>query len=203
MISSLVLDIAARFAPGLVRRLAGDTAGDIAERLLSIGRAVTGASSPEEIRARLDADAEAAAEFQRQAAALDAELERAYLADRQDARSRDLELAKLGRRNVRGDVLAFAAILGLIATIALAFFAPVPDGPARDLVLLLGGALVVMVKDVYQFEFGSSRGSKDKDEALALSQVWRDRDAERRAPSSSADGGRPLPAAAGGSGASG
>jgi hypothetical protein len=62
--------------------------------------------------------------------------------------------------NWRADTLAVGAMVGLIALIWTLLFVPLPDGPARDTLLLLAGALVTIVKDVYTFEFGSSRGSK-------------------------------------------
>jgi hypothetical protein len=42
----------------------------------------------------------------------------------------------------------------------------IPEGPTRDILLILSGALVAIVKDVYGFEFGSSRGSEAKTEQL-------------------------------------
>lgn len=159
--------LAGRFAPGLVRRIAGDRAGDVAEHVVDLARRVTGQNDPAAIQAELEANAEAAAEFMRQAAEYEHELELAYLADVADARDRDIELARLGRDNRRADVLAWAAIAGLIAVLVLLFFRDVPDGPARDVILLLGGALIAIVKDVYAFEFGSSRGSKNKDALLS------------------------------------
>lgn len=95
------------------------------------------------------------------------EEKRAYLADRQDARARDVSLAKAKGGNWRGDALAVIAILGLVALILALLFVQIPQGPARDVLLMLSGGLVAIVKDVYAFEFGSSRGSKDKDAALA------------------------------------
>jgi hypothetical protein len=42
----------------------------------------------------------------------------------------------------------------------------IPEGPTRDILLILSGALVAIAKDVYGFEFGSSRGSEVKTEQL-------------------------------------
>ena len=43
-----------------------------------------------------------------------AELEKAYLSDRQSARARDIALAQVGRSNTRADILAFLAVAGLV-----------------------------------------------------------------------------------------
>lgn len=91
-----------------------------------------------------------------------AELE---IEDRDSARKRDMTKG----RNVRGDVLAFVAIGGLVALVLALLFVQLESGPARDVLLILAGGLVAIVKDVYGFEFGSSRGSKEKDAVLAVS----------------------------------
>ncbi|HTJ64762.1 MAG TPA: hypothetical protein VL899_13230 [Alphaproteobacteria bacterium] len=92
--------------------------------------------------------------------------EDAASADRVAARSRDERLTQAGRRNIRADVLAYAAVAGLISLIWALLIHPIADGPARDMLLILSGALVAIVKDVYGFEFGSSRGSEAKTEQL-------------------------------------
>jgi len=42
----------------------------------------------------------------------------------------------------------------------------IPDGIARDVVLILIGLLVKIVSDVYGYDFGSSSGSAKKTEIL-------------------------------------
>lgn len=88
------------------------------------------------------------------------------LEDTKDARSRDVELRKDGGHNIRGDILAGVAIVGLIGLIVLLLFTDLKAGPARDLIMILGGTLVALVKQVYDFEFGSSQGSKQKDRII-------------------------------------
>jgi hypothetical protein len=94
------------------------------------------------------------------------DLVKAYLADRASARCRDVSLAQSGRRNIRADILAYAAIGGLISLIWVLLVHAIPEGPTRDILLILSGALVAIVKDVYGFEFGSSRGSEAKTEQI-------------------------------------
>lgn len=131
-------------------------------------------NNPEAVHAALQSDPDALvklreAEMTHKLALERLKLEepRMLLADRQDARARDVAIQQATGRNLRADVLAWAAIGGLVATILLVFFVEVPAGPARDILLLLAGALIAIVKDVYGFEFGSSAGSKNKDGILA------------------------------------
>jgi hypothetical protein len=156
----------AQFVPSIVRWLGGDQAGDVAQQVVDTAQTVTGKTG----QAALDgikADPAAQLAFQQAMAAQSEDLEKAYLADRASARSRDLGLVQAGRRNIRADILAYAAIGGLISLIWVLLVHSIPEGPTRDILLILSGALVAIVKDVYGFEFGSSRGSEVKTEQIA------------------------------------
>jgi len=161
------IGLAAEFAPQLVRWIAGEKAGETAQEVIELAHRVTGHDTLDGAAAALRGSPELVARLRSEAAALAAELEKAHLADRADARARDVAVQQQRGRNARADVLAFAAIAGLIGLIWLVVFVEIPAGPARDVLLLLAGALIAVVKDVYGFEFGSSRGSKDKDELAA------------------------------------
>ena len=91
---------------------------------------------------------------------------KAYLEDVQSARERDKAFLTAGRKNVRGDILAYAAIGALIACGLALFVFKVPQ-ESRDLLLVILGALVAIVKDVFGFEFGSSKDSQRNAQAVA------------------------------------
>lgn len=163
----IALQLAGMVGPKLVEMVAGGKAGKVAGEVAAIAKTVTGATSPEEALATLQTSDEFRQEFRMAVLEQEEKLEWLYLEDRQDARKRDVELRRVQGSNYRGDVLAFAAIAGLIVLTWSMVFVEIPDGPARDVLLLLSGALITVVKDVYAFEFGSSRGSKDKDKLLS------------------------------------
>lgn len=91
---------------------------------------------------------------------------KAFLADVQSARDRDKAFLAAGRKNMRGDVLAYGALGALILCVLALFFFEVPTG-SRDLLLVTLGALVAIVKDVFGFEFGSSKDSQRNAQAVA------------------------------------
>lgn len=101
-----------------------------------------------------------------------AELEGKYLEDRQDARHRDVEFVRAGRQNVRGDVLAYLAIGGLLATIILVFIAEI-DQTQKEILMFVLGVLSGLVKDTYSFEFGSS---KDAAKSMNTMTKWLDKE---------------------------
>lgn len=158
----------AKFAgPRIGRWLGGEAGEEVAHRtakaVTGTARAITGVDDVDEAKRRIQMDPELQARFEVEMADREYELERAYLADRQDARKRDVALRTAGYTSIRADVLALIAIVGLVGLVWMMVFVEIPAGPGRDILLMLSGALVSVVKDVYAFEFGSSRGSKEKD----------------------------------------
>ena len=63
-------------------------------------------------------------------------------------------------------LLALAAIIGFFAAIIVLISAPDIPGSVKDILLILIGALVAIVKDVFGYYFGSSEGSARKTELL-------------------------------------
>lgn len=86
--------------------------------------------------------------------------------DREGARARDTAITTAGGHNLRGDLLAFLAVGGLV--ICVYFVASDVNLPERavNAIMFVAGVLASAVRDVYGFEFGSSRGSAAKDETI-------------------------------------
>jgi hypothetical protein len=86
--------------------------------------------------------------------------------DRDSARVRDTAYVQAGRWNFRADLLAVLAVGGLIFCMWLvARDADLPER-AVNAIMFVAGVLAAAMRDVYSFEFGSSRGSKEKDKQL-------------------------------------
>ena len=155
----------AQFVPVITRWLGGDQPGDVAQQVVDVAQTITGKTGTAALDA-IKADPATQNAFRQAMAAQAEDLEKAYLADRAGARSRDVSLAQAGRHNIRADVLAYAAIGGLISLVWILLVHPIAEGPTRDILLILSGAIVAIAKDVYGFEFGSSRGSEAKTEQI-------------------------------------
>lgn len=153
-------------APAIARLIGGDKAGKAADAVVGIAEEVTGKKGLDAVKA-IQADPQLALDFEKAVMEREVEITRLALEDIQNARNRDVEVRKIsGGSNRRADILAIGAMVGLIALIYTLLYVDIPAGPARDVLLMLSGALVAIVKDVYQFEFGSSRGSKEKDSKI-------------------------------------
>ncbi|CAA7621209.1 hypothetical protein [Magnetospirillum sp. UT-4] len=169
----LALRLAAEFAPGLVRSLAGDKAADVAGQVIKAAETATGVTfadpaDGDRAMAILRERPELLTQFKRDMATLEVELEKAYLADRQDARSRDVELAKVGRKNVRADAMVIVAFVAVVAIAALLALGKVDGNTAAGGFLIsVGGMFARNIGTAFDFEFGSSRGSEQKNMLLA------------------------------------
>jgi hypothetical protein len=170
----------AQFAPSLLRFFgAGEKSTTIAEKVIGIAQTVTGAPTGEAALVTLQQNAQVAHEFSLAALRADTELEQAYLSDRKDARARDVALAQAGRINKRADLMVLMDVIGLalgfIAMLALGYVkarypSAISEGVFGALLAQLStitSYFGLCLRDAHQFEFGSSRGSRDKDELLA------------------------------------
>lgn len=166
----------AQVVPTIAGWLGGDDAEEKAKKFVNAAEVATGKSGQAAVE-QLKNDPDALYKFKAEVEKLETQLAIAEIRDRQhkretelqnlqSARQRDVELNKTRGNNWRADVLAISAIAGLIALIYTLLFVDIEAGPARDTLIMLSGALVVITKEVYGFEFGSSRGSKDKDRKL-------------------------------------
>lgn len=158
----------AQFAPSVVKWISGsDKAADAATTVVNIAEAVTGKGGMDAVFA-MQADPSAVLEFRAKLAAQEADLDRAYLADRADARARDIEIIKAGRNNTRADLMVAGAVVGLLGClVSLTVFKGDLPGEAVGIISTVAGIFGACLKDAFQYEFGSSRGSAEKSELMA------------------------------------
>jgi len=159
----------AQFAPSIMRFFgAGESSAKVAEQVVGIAQTVTGVKTPEEALEAMRRNAELAQQFNLAVLAADTDLEEAFLADRQDARDRDIKVRELNQgKNIRADVMIIGVIVGLVAClVVLVFFRKEVPGEVIGIVTTIASIFGLCLRDAFQFEFGSSRGSKQKDMAM-------------------------------------
>ncbi len=78
-------------------------------------------------------------------------------------------------------VLAYTITIAFIGVLVMLMLRPVElDDKTANILNILLGAMVGQLVNVYQFFFGSSSGSKDKDEALITAATNTTSNGERR-----------------------
>ncbi len=89
----------AQFAPQIIKWISGsDKAAEAASQVVSIAQTVTGRTGQDALEA-LKADPAMVLQFRQSVLAAGADLDKAYLADRADARKRDVAIVQAGRTN--------------------------------------------------------------------------------------------------------
>jgi len=175
LLATMVMPLVTEFAPTLIRKFAGDTAGTVAEAVAQTAQKVTGqdVSTPEGLQAAQEAlrkDPALSLKFKESMAEVEVRIEEAYLADRQDARARDVALRKSGDGNIRANVMLALAFLAVVIIAALLTLGTVKgDSAIAGFLIGIGGMFARNIGSAFDFEFGSSRGSKEKGAAIEKS----------------------------------
>jgi hypothetical protein len=167
---SSALHVIESLAPTVATALGGPFAGT-AVVALEKALGVTGKESVESAIMTANPETllklkEAELELQKTLSELKIQQEALEYGDVKSARERDMAYVANHQRNYRADVLAYGALVAFVAA-GWALFAKVLPPENRELIVYLLGALTVIVKDIYGFEFGSSKASQDKSETIA------------------------------------
>ncbi len=156
------------FLPMLGHWLAGNDGERVANAAVHMAQAVTGQRETNQILQVLRTDPKCLIEFQKSILKIAHEMDLAVTKDRESARLRDVAIAQAGRSNLRADIMVISAALGLvICLITITFFRTTLPGEAVGIISTIAGIFGSCLKDAYAFEFGSSRGSKLKDNKLS------------------------------------
>lgn len=157
----------AQFAPQVLKWITGsDKAADAASAVVAVAQQVTGKGSGGEAFQALKADPALVLQFRQALAAQEADLDKAFLADTQDARKRDTDLAKLGQRNRRADAMFVLAVAMICALVWIVWRDPGVNEYLKGIVTLVLGRFLGYLDNIYNFEFGTTRSSRAKDATI-------------------------------------
>ena len=158
----------AQFAPVIAKWLGGNQAEQMAEEVVQVARRVTGHEDPIQMMQLLRENSLLVAEFQKSMMEIEARQELAFLEDRQSARLRDVAFIQGGHKNTRADIMVISAAFGLVSCLGcLTLYSGHMPGEATGIISTIAGIFGACLKDAFAFEFGSSRGSKEKDSTVA------------------------------------
>jgi len=86
--------------------------------------------------------------------------------DRDSARERDSEFIRRGVHNYRADIMVAVAAIAVAWMVYLVWSTPSLNEYVKGIVTLVLGRFLGYLDNIYSFEFGTTRGSKDKDETI-------------------------------------
>ncbi len=169
-VGKLVIDVAPLVAGGL----AGPSAAGAVRVLAGLFGLTKDNPTPEELATIIRQDPEMNLKLKQADYAFLMEMRRQdkeelalVLGDTQNARGRDVSIQQAGKMNIRADLMLICAfvITALIAYL-LAIGKVSADTGVGGFLIGAGGMFVRNIGTAFDFEFGSSRGSKDKDDTL-------------------------------------
>jgi hypothetical protein len=156
----------AQFAPQIIKWITGsDKAADAAGAVVEIAETVTGRKGADALDA-LKADPALVLQFRQSVIAQEADLDKAYLADRADARKRDAVFISSGTRNYRADFMFLLAVAMIAGLVWLVWKDPSINEYMKGIFTLVLGRFLGYLDNIYNFEFGSTRASKKKDATI-------------------------------------
>ena len=175
MIPFPLLGLALQAAPSLISMITGsDKAEAGAKKVIDVVSTLTGidastADGAQRAAEAIEADPALLAQFTLQMRAVEADELKAMMKDRQDARKYSIRMAEMGGgQNWRANIMIVGAFLTLIGCVAGVFYVAQSELNALQTSMIQGplgviiGFVVKVLGDAFAFEFGSSRGSKQK-----------------------------------------
>lgn len=97
---------------------------------------------------------------------LDTEDLKTEVTDRTDARKRDSILLSLGQHNYRADMMFVLAVVVICVLVWMIWKDPEVNEFMKGIVTLVLGRFLGYLDAVYNFEFGTTRGSRSKDATI-------------------------------------
>lgn len=140
----------------------------LTKKVVDVAQKIANTSDVEKATSIIKQDPKLFLQFQQEILKLEQQIDLNVYKDRQDARARDVAIAQTGRKNRRADIMVVCAAVGLMVCLfSLCLFDGNLPGEAVGIISTIAGIFGACLKDAYAFEFGSSRGSKEKDLQMA------------------------------------
>ena len=128
--------------------------------------ALMAAATPEQITALKKAEMDFKSRMTELGYANEQKLEELVVQDRQGARDRDVKLAQSGQRNHRADFMFFLAVVMTGGLVWIVWKDPAINEYVKGIFTLVLGRFLGYLDNIYNFEFGTTRGSKSKDTTI-------------------------------------
>lgn len=140
--------------------------GKIVDTAAGIASGITGANSPQEAIKMLGENAEMRNAFTLKVTEQSIEWDKVYLNDVADARKRDAEFLKAGARNYRADSMYLLSVFVVCVLVYYTIKDTSLNEYAKGIITLVLGRFLGYLDGIFNFEFGTTRTSRSKDETI-------------------------------------
>ena len=160
----------AQFAPILLKYIGvgkNSVPAEIAETAAKVAREVTGADTVTDAIAVLTGNTQLQWEYKIKILSHEQDMDKAYLFDTQNARTRDSEFVKAGMINWRAHSMYIMAWVVVVVAFAMVWNSQELDDFVKATVSLILGRFLGYLDQIYNFEFGSTKSSRQKDDTIS------------------------------------
>lgn len=152
-----------QLAPALAKLFGGgEKSTEVAELAANVAKTVTGTSDNQSALDALKANPTLFIQYQQALLAQEREFETLYTGDKASARSRDVELAKLGARNYRADALVAVSVLVILVILGVVIAEDSLSEFAKGALTTILGVFLNQLTNVFSFEFGTTRKNEEQ-----------------------------------------
>lgn len=135
--------------------------GKMLSQLFNLAMKIASCSSVQEALDKISNDPELSLEFQRALMLAETEYLKEQLRDKQNARTRDLEIRRLHGANRRANIMLVLAAIGLIlCVLSLLFFKTMLSAESVGVISTIAAVFAACLRDAYSFEFGGTGSDK-------------------------------------------
>jgi len=158
---------AASLAPALMKFMnAGSTAEKVAANVAELATTISGEGNPKDALIAISGNSEKLQQFQLAVNTQMQEWDAMFLADVQSARDRDIKLAQVGYRNYRAHAMFGLAVLVVFILVYLVWDSDILSEYTKGIFTLVLGRFLGYLDNMYNFEFGTTRQSRSKDDTI-------------------------------------
>ena len=160
----------AQFAPSIIKWVTGnEKAAEAAEAVVDVAKKVTGKEDGDSALAAITADPSLMVEFRNHLLDVEADLDKAYLADVKDARAMQVEALHQDDLFSKRFAYYFASAWSIFSMLyfMLVTFVDVPEKSQRLADTILGFLLGTAIASIFGWMFGTTVRSSKKDETIS------------------------------------
>lgn len=162
-----ILGALAQFAPMLTKHIgASSDVQKVAGVVSDIARTITGTDNDEAALSAIQADPKLQFEFNSKVLEQSGRFEELYYQDKADARARDVAIITTGTRNYRADFMFILAVIMVALLVWIVWKDPSINEYIKGIFTLVLGRFLGYLDNIYNYEFGTTRINKTKDETI-------------------------------------
>lgn len=167
MLPLALLGALAQFAPVIAKHVSSSSdVVAVADKVAAIATSVTGTATAEDAITALKADPQLAYNFQVKLLEQQSQFESLYFADKADARKRDSLFIAVGNVNYRAHIMFLLAVIMVAALVWIVWKDESLNEYVKGIFTLVLGRFLGYLDNIYNYEFGTTRANKMKDETI-------------------------------------